>query len=128
MKRFVLLCFIALIGTSTVLNGQDRAALIRAIGVGDIMAISEYIDDAIELSILEDQSMYSKEEGLIVLSSFFDQHTILKFSKKHAGNNKKSSLTYTIGELITDQGSYRVFVYTDMVGDKIVLKEMSISN
>jgi hypothetical protein len=83
----------------------------NAIKSGDAHQISRYIKTDINLTILNQEEVYSKAQAEQILKDFFMKNTPKSFTVIHNGISKEGS-KYAIGNLITAQGiSYRTYIY-----------------
>lgn len=95
-----------------------------AIGKGDIATISSYLADRVELTIGTDEAMVSRSEAETKLRTFYAAHAPKGFKMMHSGNSKSQEANYNIGELSTDKGMFRVYLYFTQEGAKRVVTEL----
>jgi hypothetical protein len=60
------------------------------------------------------------------LGDFFAKNKPRSFNAVHQGTSKGSASHYTIGDLGSASGTYRVYLYYKSVGDKAVIQEIRI--
>ncbi len=108
MRIFSILIFTLIVNF---LSAQDDKSLFSAIGKADIETLSTNFDSDIEICIGVDQDFYSKSEAKKKLKGFFSEVTPSAGSFLHKGSNKNKSSKYSVGELKTAKGKYRVFIY-----------------
>lgn len=100
--------------------------LYNAIGRGDVSVISAYFGDEVELSILGSEGVYTKTEATGQIRNFFSAHQARGFRQMHTGASKGKDSNYIIGELDTDRGVYRVYLYFGPAGDRRMVREFRI--
>lgn len=102
------------------------AAVTKALGEGDVATLSTYLDASVELTILASQNVYNKAQATTVLNDFFAKNKPRSFNAVHQGSSKGSSSHYTIGDLSSTTGTYRVYLYYKSIGEKPVIQEIRI--
>ena len=105
-------------------SAQSLGEITKALGRGDTQALAAVMDSEVELSLLEDENLYSRDQAVQKLSAFFADHTPSGFSQVHQGSSKSDDAEYCIGNLTTNDGSYRVYIYIAKSGDRMVLQEL----
>lgn len=96
----------------------------RAIGGGKVSELVSVMDAEVELSILDREDIYSREEAGAQLADFFGKFSPTSFGKVHQGASKANDAEYCIGTLATAKGAFRVYIYVAKKGDAIVLQEL----
>ncbi len=103
----------------------DFSAITKALNGGDVSTLAEYLDKDVEVTILDDDGVYSKAQAVQVIKEFFAKHPPRSFKLMHQGTNNKS-LHYSIGNLITNGAQFRVCLYMKEENGKFLIKELSI--
>ena len=98
----------------------------KALSEGDAITVGTFFDNTIELTLLDKQTMLKKDAAVTALKDFFLKNKPRSFNAVHQGSSKGSASHYTIGDLTTTLGSYRVYVYYKSADEKIVIQEMRI--
>jgi len=75
---------------------------------GDAKSLSSYFHWSVELSILDEESVYSKTQAEQILKKFFKEHPVVKYESVHVGNAKDGS-AFEIGNLVTKGATYRTY-------------------
>lgn len=96
----------------------------RAIGGGNVADLAAIMDDEVELSILDNEDIYSKAEAKAALEGFFAKFTPTSFGKVHQGASKSDDAEYCIGTLTTNKGSFRVYIYVAKTNGGVLLQEL----
>ncbi len=117
MFLFLLLPSIAMVQPN--LNGISKA-----ISDGDAVALSQFFDSNIEISILDDMDVYNKAEAVQTLKAFFAKNKPTSYSQMHKGTSKGADSQYSIGNLVTATNSYRVYVYLKVQGNQQLIQEL----
>ena len=86
------------------ISGDVSAALNK----GDAKSLSSYFHSSIELSILDEESVYSNTQAEQILKKFFKEHPVTKYESVHVGNAKDGS-AFEIGNLVTKGVTYRTY-------------------
>lgn len=104
----------------------NMASVTKALSEGDAATLSNYLDNTVELTILASQNVYNKAQATTVLNDFFAKNKPRSFNAVHQGSSKGSASHYTIGDLSSATGNYRVYLYYKSVGEKPVIQEVRI--
>lgn len=102
-------------------QGFDNIA--SAIRSGDASSLAKYFEGNVEINIKDAQNSYSKSQAEVVLKNFFGSHSPKSFSIAHQGASPEGS-KYFIGNLATNAGTYRTYVYAKQVGGNYVIQEI----
>jgi hypothetical protein len=100
----------------------------NALGKGDVTSLSEHLAEKVELSIGDKEELLLKSEVVSRLNAFYSTHPARGFKAMHSGNSKAKESNYTIGELLTDSGNYRVYIYFTQEGGKRMIAELRIEH
>ncbi|MCP9237889.1 DUF4783 domain-containing protein [Lewinella sp. JB7] len=112
-----------LLATDLVL-AQTIGDITKALGSGNTASLSAMMDSEVELSLLGDENLYSRDQAIQKLSTFFTANTPSGFSQVHQGASKSDNAEYCIGNLSTSAGTFRVYIYVARKGEKMVLQEL----
>lgn len=83
--------------------------MVQAFGNGDAKKIAEYFHDNLEMKILEDVHITSKNQATRILQDFFKDYPPTSFKVTYEGTKQDSK--YGIGTLSTKKGSFRINLY-----------------
>ena len=78
--------------------------LVTAFKNGDSTTIANYFDVSVDLSIPENEGVFSNTQAKLVLKTFFLKNKPTDFTVVHNGDSKNNS-HYTIGNLKTLKGT-----------------------
>ena len=127
MKKLssLIAAIIILGGTSGMAQSSTIPAdLSLAFKTGNTEKISEYLNNTVELVILENEDFYNKKVAENILKNFFAEHKVLEFIIKHQGGKGESN--FAIGNLKTGNGSFRVYFLMKKVDSKPLIHQLRI--
>jgi hypothetical protein len=125
MKRKIMLTGIYML-LLVISYGQSTKFAIESISNSEVSKISPYLDSQIEICILEEPDFVSKQEAIAQLSKFLKKVKPISFESFHQGSSKSNGSKYAVANLITQQGTYRVFVYSEEASGKQIIREIRI--
>ncbi len=99
-------------------------SITKAIKTGNVEQLARYFDDNVEIAIMGD--VYDKSDAKAALQRFFKQHKPQKFDTKHKGVSKGKSSEYIIGDLVTQDESYRLYLQMKVENGTYVVEELQI--
>ncbi len=120
--KTMIICLLA--GSLPVLSGLNVAEITKAIGRGDVEGISIYLDETVELAILNEEEVYNKAEAAKKLRTFFSQYPPKGYSQVHRGTSKSKDSMYCIGNLVTEKAVFRVYLYMRVNGEQHLIQEV----
>lgn len=128
MKQIILiLSFFSLFISKTKSELPPNFALISAaFSSGNADALVKFFDNDIEISIFDKEENYQRDGALVVMKDFFSKNKPKSFSQVHQGASKGKDTQYSIGEISTSTGNYRVYLYMKVVNDNYVIQEIRI--
>ena len=100
--------------------------IFKAIEIGDVESLSAHFSESVELIILDQEDIYSRQQASQILKDFFNKHRPVKFTILHQGGTDKAK--YAIGKLETDHGDYRVHFLVKMQDGKPLIHQLRIQN
>jgi len=95
-----------------------------AISKGDLVTLSSYLDDTVEISVMEKGDIYLKKEAIDKLKAFFDTSKPASFQSVHRGESEGKSSLYCIGNLTTNTNNYRVYLYIKVQQGQYYIQEI----
>lgn len=122
--RSILLIFIASITSFafTIDVIDDVATAIRS---GNPKNISKYFIEHIDLKVIEQEDVYSKQQAEMILKDFFTKHPVRSFTIAHKSAPKGGS-QYIIGTLETTNGKFRVYFLIKTTGTETLIQQFRI--
>ncbi|MDX2134045.1 MAG: DUF4783 domain-containing protein [Saprospiraceae bacterium] len=124
MKNVLLILLFAPLMAWTDQGNPGLESIKRAIGAGDVPALSSYFADNVEISIAGSERLYPKAKAGEVVRGFFNTNKPSGFKQVHQGASRESSDQYCIGNLTTENGTYRVYIYLKNSGDEVNIQEL----
>jgi hypothetical protein len=96
----------------------------NAIRSGDARAVARYFNSTVDLTILNQEEVYSKAQAEQVLRGFFSKNPPRTFTLIHKGVSKEGA-KYAIGTLITTQGTeYRTYFFVKQTTSGELIQEL----
>ena len=99
----------------------------NAIRSGNPKSISAYFIDNIDLKVIDQEDVYSKQQAEMILKNFFTKHPVKAFSMAHKSVEKNGS-QYIIGTLETTNGKFRIYFLIKTTGAKTLIQQFKIEN
>jgi hypothetical protein len=97
-----------------------------AIRNGDYHQVAAYFGTSVDLTIIDQENVYSRAQAELVLKDFFDKNHPKSFTILHKGTSHEKT-QYAIGNLTTMNGkSFRVSFYVVSTEGKESLQELRI--
>jgi len=121
MKSLIILAFLLPVMGSYQASLSDIS---RAISAGDADALGRFFDDSVEIAVADEEDVYDKGKAISIVRTFFAAHKPRSFSQVHQGTSKGNESQYTIGNLVTEDATYRVYLYLQVIGDRYVIQEL----
>jgi Domain of unknown function (DUF4783) len=84
------------------------SAVVSALNSSNSIMLSNYLSGTVELSIGNQDDIYSNQQSTAILTDFFRKNHVLSFQVLHKGN--KESASFLIGMLKTNNGVFRVYI------------------
>ena len=104
----------------------NLAAVTKALSEGDAAALGTYLDTNVEMTLLDKQNVYDKTQATAALKDFFSRNKPRSFNPVHQGTSRGNTSHYTIGDMNTASGNYRVYLYYKSNGGGVLIQEMRI--
>jgi hypothetical protein len=101
---------------------DDIAASIRS---GNPKNISKYFIENIDLKIIEQEDVYSKQQAEMILKDFFTKHSVKSYNVAHKSEPKNGS-QYVIGTLDTGSGKFRTYFLIKTTGGQTLIQQFRI--
>ena len=120
MKR--LLLFLAIFISVCSFMSLSFTEVVRAIKSGNSAEVSKYFDNTVEITLPEKSNSYSKSQAELVLRDFFATNGVKDFEVLHKSDTPGSQ--YCIGNLQTNNGTFRTTIYMKSKGDKELVQEL----
>lgn len=119
----MIICFVF----SITVKADVQEDVINAIKAGNSKALASYFTPSVELNIPGTEGMFSKSQAEGILRDFFSKNQCKAFSMVHQGTSKDGA-KYSIANLSTNTGNYRVYIFLKKEGDSFLVKELRIES
>jgi hypothetical protein len=106
----------------TYAQGNIPQALIEALKAGNTTDLTKFFNTSIELAILDQEDIYSKQQAELIIKDFFSKHMPTNFVILHKGGKEGSQ--YAIGNLATVKGSFRVTLLIKQHNNKLFIHQL----
>lgn len=129
MKAIALLSIFFLffvVPCTNVLATDNNEKIALAIRAGNAKELSKYFSKNIDLNIPGSEGVFSKTQAELIMKDFFSKYKTLSFNTLHQGSSKDGA-QYTIGNLTTDKGSFRLYFYMKKTSDVYYIHEFSLN-
>ena len=94
---------------------------------GNSTEISKYFGTSVDLSIPDNEGVYSSIQAKLILKTFFLNNKPTDFNIVHNGDSKNNS-HYSIGNLKTLKGTFRTYILYKEENKKITILELKIES
>lgn len=121
---FFLLFFSGFMIFPTHIQAQIPDEILTSFKNGDSKTLSEYFNQNVELVVLENDNVYSKAQAQQIVSKFFSSNTPESFNIIHQGG--KEGAKYVIGNLKTNNGSFRIYFLLKSNDEKNYIHQLRI--
>jgi hypothetical protein len=101
---------------------DDIASGIRT---GNPANISKYFIENIDLKIIDQEDVYSKQQAEMILKNFFSKHPVKTYTIAHKSEPKNGS-QYVIGTLETSNGKFRTYFLIKTTGAQTLIQQFRI--
>lgn len=96
-----------------------------AIRSGNPKNISKYFIENIDLKVIAQEDVYSKQQAEMILKDFFTKHPVKSYTVAHKSEPKAGS-QYVIGTLETENGKFRVYFLIKTTGSETLIQQFRI--
>ncbi len=121
----VLIVLVLLFATSVKADVQED--VINAFRTGNSKTLATFFTSSIELNLPGTEGMFSKAQAEGILRDFFSKNQCKSLSMVHQGTSKDGA-KYSILNLITNTGNYRVYFFLKKDGESFLVKELRIES
>lgn len=99
----------------------------KALSAGNAKALAIHFNDNVDLTILDDEDVYSKIQAEQIVKRFFSSHPVQKYEVVHVGNAKDGS-AFEIGKLTSKGKVYRTYYLLKGNGEKQKIHQFRIED
>ena len=101
-----------------------KSSLEKGFKTANSKMIAQHFATNIDVSLLDEENLYSKSQAEQVLKTFFLENKPLKFTIIHQGNS--ATTKYYIGSLETENSNFRITVNIKLVAKKEFISHLTI--
>lgn len=98
--------------------------VIAGFKTGKAESVSKYFKDSVELTINNNENIYSSTQAELILKDFFKKNQPKDFTIIHEGGKGESK--YAIGNLTTANGNYRITLLFKKSGNTTYIHQLRI--
>lgn len=100
----------------------------NSIRSGDAKQLSSFFSNSIDLTICDNENVYSKAQAELIVKDFFSKNPPKSFTMLHKGSSPEGT-QYLIGNLLTTNGkTFRTSFFLKSDKGKYYLQELRIEN
>ena len=125
MRNIIFGIFLTVSMTALAFPIADEIA--AALKTGNAEEIAKYFSESVDLSIPENEGVFSKVQAQLILKTFFSKHQPSNFKQVHQGDSKNNS-HYSIGNLTTTNGTFRTYILYKEINNSTVIVELRIES
>lgn len=96
----------------------------KSLKEGNVDSFSNWFSDNIDIDILDDSNICSKNQAKIILKKFFVKYSPRNFTFIHRSGN--GAMEYGIGSLIAGGESFRVTIFVQTKGNQKSIPQIRI--
>lgn len=100
------------------------SAVISAIKQGNVTALSAYFDQAVELTLANEEGSFGKEQAIQKVTQFLSQNKPSDCTMVHNGAARDNSSYYCIGSLTAGAKKYRLNIFFGNKNGQYLIQEM----
>ncbi|MEI8279499.1 MAG: DUF4783 domain-containing protein [Bacteroidota bacterium] len=91
---------------------------------GNVSLISKYFDNVVDITVNNGQSTFSHSQAEMVLKNFFKKSQVSEFNIIENGVSNGNGSAYTVGELVTKNDRYKVYISIRQKDKSYAIQEM----
>lgn len=109
-------------------QGGVLDGITTALKTGNASLLANDFDNSVEITIVNNDDVYSKSQAEMILKKFFNSNPPKSFKFIHQGNSAEGS-HYGIGNyLSTEGGNFRTYVYVKQKDNQYKIQEIRFEN
>jgi len=128
LKKIVAIILLVLYFSNSTVGQEQKLIppdIKKAIISGDSKQLATHFNQSVELLIKNKEDVYSKAQAELILKDFFKKNTPSNFIVEIEGES--DGIKYTIGNLNTSQGKFRVYLAYQFVKGRSTINRLNIS-
>lgn len=126
MKSYIFIILVFLFTSISLAFGQKETIedVKNSIKAGNSKEMAKHFNSNVDVTIDAEIQTYSKIQAEYVFKDFFKNNPPSSFTIVHQGSSK-GGLPYAIGQYLSDDKTYRVWMRIKNSGDKYLIHEIS---
>lgn len=97
---------------------------LEALNTKNMALLEQYMDNSVDITFVDDHKHLNKKKATAEIENFLISQGSVSAKRRHKGNSKENNSNYRVLHLNATNANFRVFVYTEKVGDKQLIKEL----
>ncbi|MCE3007324.1 MAG: DUF4783 domain-containing protein [Bacteroidetes bacterium] len=98
------------------------AQIERSIAGANASSLSAYFGSQVEVTINDQDNVYSKDQATFVIKEFFQDHPVRSFKILHTGSSNNTY--YAVGEYYSTRGRYDTNVFIKKNGNSYLIEQI----
>lgn len=94
----------------------------NAIKASDAEALSKYFNNTVEVTIMDKDQDYPRQQAQFVLKDFFTSYPLRTFTIMHKGSS--GDTWYAVGSYVSPRGSFDTNILLKKYGDKVLIQTL----
>ena len=111
MRTISSILFLLLFFAPQFVSAQDRCD--AALQKGSAADLTPLFAKSVDLLLLGDESTVTAQQATTMLADFFAKSGVKGYKKNHVSAAQNGKSTYSIGDLYTNNGTYRITIFYD---------------
>jgi hypothetical protein len=122
MKKYIYTSILVLLSAIVVFADtfDDVAAAIKNANAKEV---AHFFNSSVELTILDNEGVYSKQQAEVILRDFFAQNPPKSVTISHRGSSAQGS-KYAIAAYECQKGKYRAYIFMKESGSGMMIQEL----
>jgi hypothetical protein len=125
MMKKLQLIFLALILSAFSSKADSFDDMMQAMKSGQTSGITKFFSSTVELTLLDNEGIYSKQQSEQMLKNFFAQHPPKNVNIQHKGSSAQGA-KYAIITYEASNGKFRTYIFMKDNGSGLQVNEFRI--
>lgn len=97
---------------------------VQALNTSNVELLDAYMHSSVDVTLKEGNKNLPKAKAIQEIKNFLISEGSISTKQRHKGNSKENNSDYKVLLMKTSIAKYRVFVYTELIGEKRLIKEL----
>jgi hypothetical protein len=124
MKKIALL-LVTLISFSFLVKADPFDDMMQSMKSSQTIGLTKFFSSSVELTLLENEGIYSKQQSEQMIKNFFVQHPPKNVNLQHKGSSAQGA-KYAIITYEASNGKFRVYIFMNDNGQGLQVNEFRI--